>query len=285
MPGAGAPGTANNPARGDALTFLQIVALAVVQGLTEFLPVSSHAHLILTRQILGLPQGGSITFDIAVHVGTLGAVVVYYWRDVLFMARGMLRLVAGRGGPGARMFGLIVVATVPVVIGGYLLTKFAGERFNTIPVIAWMTVIFGVLLFAADRMCMTLRRIEHMNVAQALVIGLAQVVALVPGVSRSGITMTAARVLGFERTDAVRFSLLMSVPAIVGAAVLDGLDMYKNGVTDIPPGIGLAVFLSFAAALIAIPLMVAWLRRATFTPFVVYRLFLGAVLFYALYGA
>ena len=281
-PETASPADGQKTPQGAALTFFQIVALAVVQGVTEFLPISSHAHLILTRHILGLPDGG-ITFDIAVHVGTLGAVVVYYWRDILFMAAGMLRLLTGRGGPGARMFWLIVVATIPVVIGGYLVTVYLGETLNTVPIIAWTTVIFGVLLFAADHFCMTLRRIEHMNVPQALVIGLAQVIALIPGVSRSGITMTAARVLGFERTDAVRFSLLMSVPAIVGAAALDGFDLYKNGATQIPPGIGLAVFLSFASALVAIPLMVNWLRRATFTPFVIYRLLLGGFLFLTLY--
>lgn len=257
------------------MTFAQIVILSLVQGVTEFLPISSHAHLILTRYLLGLPEGG-IAFDVAVHVGTLGAVVVYYWRDMWLMAAGMLRLVTGRGGPGARLFGLIVVATIPVVIAGYLVTVYLGEALNTVPVIAWTTLIFAVALYAADRMCMTLRRIEHMSVWQALAVGVAQVIALVPGVSRSGITMTAARVLGFERTETVRFSLLMSVPAIIGAGVLDGIDLYKSGNLRLESNIGIAIGLSFISALIAIPLMIGWLRRATFMPFVVYRVLLGA---------
>lgn len=264
------------------MTFSQIVALALVQGVTEFLPVSSHAHLILTRHLLGLPDGG-ITFDIAVHVGTLGAVLAYYWRDVWFIAIGLVRLLGGRMTPGARLFGLIVVATVPAIIAGFVMTKTVGEKFNTVPVIAWMTLIFAIPLYLADRMCMTLRRIEHMTVPQAFVMGIAQSIALIPGVSRSGITMTAARIMGFERTEAVKFSLLMSVAAIAGAAVFDGLDLYRQGNFQIGNDLVLGVAVSFASALIVIPLLVGWLRRATFAPFVIYRLILGVILLIAVY--
>lgn len=267
---------------GGALTFAQIVVLSLVQGVTEFLPISSHAHLILARHLMRLPETG-LSFDIAVHVGTLGAVIVYYWRDMLFMAGGLLRLASGRGGPGAKLFGLVVVATLPVVVAGYLVERYAGETLNTVPVIAWTTVLFAVVLYAADRLCMTLRRIEHMTALQAVAIGAAQVLALLPGVSRSGITMTAGRVLGFERTESVRFSLLMSVPAILGAGVLDGYKLYESGDFHLAGELGLAAVLAFVSALIAIPLMVGWLRRASFTPFVVYRLILGGILLALLY--
>ena len=259
------------------MTFAQIVILAVVQGLTEFLPISSHAHLIVVRDLMGLPEA-ALTFDVAVHVGTLGAVLVYYWRDICAMAAGVLRLVTGRGGPGARLFGLVAVGTVPVVIAGFLVKLYAGDALESVKVIAWATVVFAILLYLADRLCMTLRRIEHMNVAQALVIGLAQAVALIPGTSRSGITMTAARVMGFERTDTVRFSLLLSVPTIIAAGVLEGLELYESGNLQFQIDLAVAAVVSFAAALVAIPLMVAWLRRATFAPFVAYRIALGCVL-------
>ena len=162
------------------MTFSQIAILALVQGITEFLPISSYAHLIVTRDIMGLPEA-ALSFDVAVHVGTLGAVIVYYWRDICAMTMGLLRLVTGRGGPGARLFGLIVVATVPVVIAGALVKLYVGDALETVKVIAWATIVFGILLYFADRMCMTLRRIEHMSVAQALAIGVAQAVALIPG--------------------------------------------------------------------------------------------------------
>lgn len=266
------------------MTFEQIATLALVQGISEFLPISSHAHLILTRHFLGLEEGG-LSFDIAVHVGTLAAVLVYYWRDVGMMAGGLLRLATGRGGPGAKLFGLIVVATIPAIVAGYLMSEYVGERFNTIPVVAWTTLLFALPLYAADKLCMTLRRIEHMTPVQAFVIGVAQAVALIPGVSRSGITMTAARVMGFERTEAVRFSLLMSVPAILGAATLDGAKLYKNGELYLHTDLAIGAILTFVAALVVIPLLVGWLRRATFAPFVVYRLVLGGVLLAGIYWA
>ena len=201
--------------------------------------------------------------------------LVYYWRDVWFIAAGLFRLLAGRTNPGARLFGMIVVATIPAVIAGYALNKFAGERFNTIQVIAWMTVIFALPLYAADRMCMTLRRVEHMTASQAFIMGLAQAIALIPGVSRSGVTMTAARVMGFERTEAVKFSLLMSVAAIAGAAALDGYNLSRSGGFQMHSDIAMAAAFSFASAMVTIPLLVGWLRHATFAPFAMYRLALG----------
>jgi len=265
------------------LSFFQIAVLALVQGITEFLPVSSHAHLIIVRRLLGLPEAG-LSFDIAVHVGTLAAVVVYYRRDVWLMFTGLLRLIGGRAGPGARLVGLIAVATIPAVIAGYLVSRYVGERFNTIPVIAWTTVLFAIPLYLADKLCMTLRRVDHMTPLQALVIGCGQALALIPGVSRSGITMTAARIMGYERTEAVKFSLLMSIAAIAGAAVLDGVDLYKSGDLHMHSDLVIGAGLTFIAALAVIPMLVGWLRRATFAPFVIYRLILGAILFAGLYS-
>lgn len=259
------------------MTSFEIGVLALVQGITEFLPISSHAHLILVEGVLCSPAAGLDIF-IAVHVGSLGAVLVYFRRDVWLMLAGLAGAFAGRGGQGLRLLALVVVATLPVLPAGYFVKAYAADALGTLVVIAWATLGFGLLLYLADRIGMTIRRIEHMGVGQALVIGLAQVLALMPGTSRSGITMTAARMLGFERSEAARFSLLLSIPTIVGAGTLAGLDLYRAGDAELQALALIAAALAFFAALTAISLMMAWLRHASFTPFVVYRVVLGAIL-------
>jgi undecaprenyl-diphosphatase len=265
---------------------LHITILALVQGITEFLPISSSGHLVLVWEVfdrLGwqLPEqvpSDRLLLDIAVHVGTLLAVCLYFWRDVIDMIVGVAKLVLGRWTPGARLALYVVVGTVPLVIAGFLLKDLVGSVLRDVRIVAWATIGFGLLLFVGDRVGMTLRRIEHMTMGSVLTIGFAQVLALIPGTSRSGITMTAARFLGFERPEAARFSMLLAIPAILGAGTLAGLDIYQTG--DLRLGIDAAVaaVISFFFALVAIALMVRWLRRASFTPFVVYRLLLGGAL-------
>jgi undecaprenyl-diphosphatase len=259
------------------LPLLHLAILAVIQGLTEFLPVSSSGHLALVPRILDWPDQGMV-IDIAVHVGTLGAVMVYSWRDIGRMLVGVIRAFQGRGHPGIRLVTLIIIGSLPVIGAGYLASRYLGDALRTVEVIAWSTIGFGLLLGFADRAGMTIRRIEHMGHGTALFIGLAQVLALIPGASRSGVTMTAARILGFERADAARFSLLLGIPAILGAGTLGGLKLYQSG--DIALGLdaALAAGIAFVAALISITVMMAWLRRAGFMPFVIYRLILGGAL-------
>ncbi len=265
------------------MSVLHIVVLALVQGLTEFLPISSSGHLILVSALTGWPDQGPI-IDVAVHVGTLGAVIVYFWRDLWAMVLGLLRLAKGRADPGARLAGFLVVATVPVVIAGYAVNYYAAEGLRSITVIAWATLVFGIVLYMADRTGMTVRHIEHLGPGDAVIIGCAQALALIPGTSRSGITMSAARLLGMERSEAARFSMLLSIPAILGAGTLKGLDLYRSGDAELTAAAVLAAGLAFAIALPAIFALMAWLRRATFTPFVVYRVFLGGVLLAVAYG-
>ena len=254
----------------------------MIQGLTEFLPVSSSGHLALVPHVLGWPDQGMV-IDIAVHVGTLGAVMVYSWRDIGGMAAGLVRAVQGRQDPGLRLVMLLVVGSLPVVVAGYLVSRYLGDAFRSIEVIAWSTIGFGVVLGIADRVGMTIRRIEHMNHGTALFIGFAQVLALIPGASRSGVTMTAARFLGFERADAARFSLLLGIPAILGAGTLGGLKLYRAGDVSLGLDAAFAAGVAFVAALISITVMMAWLRRAGFMPFVIYRLILGGALLVWLY--
>ncbi|MBI4183491.1 MAG: undecaprenyl-diphosphate phosphatase [Proteobacteria bacterium] len=265
------------------MPFVHLVVLAVVQGITEFLPISSSGHLVLVPVVMGWPDQG-LMVDIAVHVGTLGAVIAYFWRDVGQMLLGLLDVARGRSGSAARLFLQVVLATLPVVVAGLAVEFYLGDAFRSVVVIGWTTLGFGIVLYVADRVGMTVRRIEHMTFGAAVLIGLAQVLALVPGTSRSGITMTAARFLGFERVDSARFSLLLSMPTILAAGTLAGIDLFRSGDLGLRADAALAALLAFISALIAIALMMAWLKRASFGPFVVYRLVLGAALLAYAYG-
>ena len=269
------------------MPLLHILILAAVQGITEFLPISSSGHLVLAWDMFDragwpVPEQSPrdrLIVDIAVHVGTLAAVCLYFWRDLWQMAAGLVRLLTGQATPGARLALSVLIGTLPVVAVGFLFKdQITNSLHDSVQIVAWTTIGFGVVLFAADRLGMTVRRVEHMTWVQALFIGLSQVLALIPGTSRSGITMTAARFLGYERPEAARFSLLLSIPAILGAGTLAGLDLMEAGDVQLRANAFVAAIIAFAAALLAIALMLRWLRKAGFTPFVVYRIALGAAI-------
>ncbi len=262
---------------------LHLAVLALVQGVTEFLPISSSGHLILVPVLTGWPDQG-LVMDVAVHVGTLGAVMVYFWRDLWSMIGGVLRFTGGSRDSGARLAGYVIVGTLPVIAAGYALNTTLPGGLRDPRVIAWATLGFGLVLYAADRFGMTFRRLEHIGLADAVIIGLAQVLALVPGTSRSGITMSAARLMGFERRDAARFSMLLSIPAILGAGTLKGLELYRAGDAELTAAALVGALMAFIAALLTIWALMAWLRRATFTPFAVYRVILGVGLLAVTYG-
>lgn len=261
-----------------------ILILAAIQGLTEFLPVSSSGHLVITSKLLGFPDQG-LTIDVALHVGTLLAVILYFWRDVWEIAVGGARLVTGRSGPQIRLLVNVVIATVPIIVVGYFGHPYVVMFVRDVQLIAWASIGFGVLLFIADRIGMTVWRVEHLTWVNALAIGLAQVLALIPGTSRSGITMTAGRLMGMERWEAGRFSLILSIPTIFAAGLLTGVEIRMVDNFDLlgTDALGSAAA-GFVAGFIAIAMMMAWLRRAGFTPFVVYRLALGGGLLYWLYS-
>jgi undecaprenyl-diphosphatase len=172
----------------------------------------------------------------------------------------------------------LVVATIPVVIVGGLVFANAGDMLRSAVVVGWATVGFGLLLYIADRYTVTINRLEHMTWGRALIIGIAQVFALIPGASRAGTTITMARWLGFERTEAARFSMLMSIPAIIAAGAAATLKLINDGAEHVLAEAIVAGAMAFVAAFIAIILMMGWLKRASFTPFVIYRLLLGTAI-------
>ena len=254
-----------------------LVLIAIIQGLTEFLPVSSSAHLILLPNLTGLEDQGPV-IDVAAHVGTLCAVVIYFWSDVRLALQGFSKVIRGQiDTPPARLLIILAIATVPVVLAG-LIFKLTGlsETLRSITVIGWSMLIFGILLYWVDQKGQNMRKIDTLTWRDAFVLGLWQAVALIPGTSRSGITITGALWAGFTRTEAARVSMLMSIPTILASGTLTALDLVGGTVPLRDTSIVIAF--SFGAAFLALSLMMRLLNRLNFTPYVIYRVLLGLAL-------
>ncbi|MFN3231387.1 MAG: undecaprenyl-diphosphate phosphatase [Alphaproteobacteria bacterium] len=257
------------------MSLFHLILVALVQGITEFLPISSSGHLILLPKLTGMPDQGPV-IDVAVHVGTLMAVLIYFRADVLSAAKGGL---AGGDAKGKRLFWALVLGTIPVVIAGGILKLTGGDQaMRSIVVIGWATLGFGVVLWIADRFAPLVRSMDSIGLKDGLLIGLAQILALIPGTSRAGITITAARALGFNREDAARFSMLLAIPTIAAAGVLTTADLVSQGNIALGLDALFAALLAFAAAYLAIAFFMRWLQKATLTPFVIYRIVLGVIL-------
>ncbi|MBJ6371867.1 undecaprenyl-diphosphate phosphatase [Sedimentitalea arenosa] len=263
----------------------QLFLVAVIQGLTEFLPVSSSGHLILLPGLTGLQDQGQL-IDVAVHVGTLGAVILYFWPDVRTGLAGLPRLLRGKiDTPGARLALGLVVATLPVVLCGAVV-HFTGlsDAMRSVAVIGWAMLIFGLVLYWADQTGGETRSAEDWTLKHALVMGLWQAVSLIPGTSRSGITITGARRLGYARSDAARLSMLMSIPTIAASGILLGGEALATANTAALRDGAIAAVLAFASALLALSVMMRLLRSVSFTPYVLYRIVLGIALLVYAYG-
>ncbi|TCL01617.1 undecaprenyl-diphosphatase [Shimia isoporae] len=261
------------------MPIFHIFLVAVIQGLTEFLPVSSSGHLILLPNLTALDDQG-LAIDVAAHVGTLGAVVLYYLSDVRLAILGLPRALAGkRDTQGSKLAFLLIIATIPVVVAGLIL-KVTGlnEAMRSITVIGWTMLGFGILLWWADQKGHTSKSESDWTTRDAWLLGIWQAVALIPGTSRSGITITGARFLGYERSDAAKIAMLMSIPTIFASGALLGLDVAAQADLAMLKDMSLAALFSFAAALIALSLMMRLLKSVSFTPYVIYRVILGVVL-------
>lgn len=261
------------------MDLFQIIVLALIQGFTEFLPISSSAHLILPSEILGWPDQG-LAFDVAVHVGSLVAVLAYFHKDVLRILKAWFASVAGRGHcEDAQLGWYIIVATIPAGLAGLVLDNWVENELRSTLVIATTTVFFGLLLGLADLRARQGGGKQQLNWTAVLLIGVAQAVALVPGTSRSGITMTAALLMGMSRELSARFSFLLSIPLIAAAGILKTLDLIELGGGQRWLDIGLGTLLSALAAYCCIHVFLRYINQIGFLPFVVYRLILGAALY------
>lgn len=261
------------------MTLLQIIVLAAVQGFTEFLPISSSAHLILVPVLSNWPDQG-LAFDVAVHVGTLTAVMVYFRQDILVMTRDWFGSVYQRQRVGqSHLAWAVLWGTVPAGLAGLLFHDYIDTVMRSPLVIAWATIGFGLLLYYADRIGTRSRELTSLTWYDVLAIGLAQAVALIPGTSRSGITMTAGLMLGLSRTAAARFSFLLSIPIILLAGGYKGVKLLEMPSVDWA-GIALGVVISAVTAFICIHYFLKFLERMGMLPFVIYRLVLGAFLLY-----
>jgi len=254
---------------------LQLALLALLQGFTEFLPISSSAHLILPSQLLGWPDQG-LAFDVAVHVGSLLAVVAYFRSRIAGLASGWVRqLCTGQRSDDSDLVWLLALATVPAGLGGLFASDFIATHLRSDAVIATTTILFGLLLGLADRF--GARQLVAISWRAALLIGFAQALALVPGTSRSGITITAALLLGYQRSAAAEFSFLLSIPIIALSGLYLASGLFADGSLAWGTLIS-AALLSALAALCCIALFMRWVERLGMLPFVVYRLLLGLFL-------
>ncbi|MEZ5932333.1 MAG: undecaprenyl-diphosphate phosphatase [Alphaproteobacteria bacterium] len=262
------------------MTSLQSIVLGLVQGLSEFLPISSSGHLILVPLFTGWADQG-LTFDVAVHIGSLGAVLLYFRNDLFAMLRGAFDWSEPGvlSHPGRHLIALIAVGTLPIIIGGIAIKMLIGtDNLRSAWVVGCTSIFFGSALYIADRIGARERDITQMGFTDALLIGCAQVLALIPGTSRSGVTMTAARLLGLHRAEAARFSFLLSIPAILAAGSLITLEVMEGNGEGLDSTAVLGMLAAFLSAWAAIAFLMKWLRQESFTPFVIYRLILGVVL-------
>jgi undecaprenyl-diphosphatase len=266
------------------MPLFQLVLIALIQGITEFLPISSSGHLILLPCLTGMEDQGQV-IDVAAHVGTLLAVVIFFWSDVLEALIGTGRLLRGKVDTrGAFLALCLIIATIPVIIIGLIL-KVTGleDMMRSVAVIGWTMLLFGLFLYWADQRGPEVKVAEEWTLRHALNMGLWQAVALIPGTSRSGITITAARLLGYTRTDAARLSMLMSIPTILASAILLGADVIRTADVAAARDGAIVAVLTFFAALLALTLMMRLLRTVSYTPYVIYRVILGVILLWIAY--
>ncbi|RUO60500.1 undecaprenyl-diphosphate phosphatase [Pseudidiomarina insulisalsae] len=259
------------------MSTFEAIILALIQGLTEFLPISSSAHLILPSQVLGWRDQG-LAFDVAVHVGTLAAVVFYYRQQVGELIMGWLASFRGRYNQSSRLAWFIIWATVPAALAGLFGNDLLENYGRSALVIATTTILFGLLLWYADKRATEHKNIAGLSLRQAMFIGIAQAIALIPGTSRSGITITAGLLLGLNRTDAAKFSFLLSIPIIMLAGSYKGMQLAQQAEPVAWSMVLIGMLVSFVSAYLCIKLFLQVIERMGMLPFVIYRLLLGALL-------
>lgn len=267
------------------MTTLHLIILAIVQGITEFLPISSSAHLMLVPQIMGEADQG-LMIDVGAHAGTLFAVIAIFWRETLQMTMGGIDVLRGKWkSVNAILTFNLLIATIPGAIAGFAILAYKDTLMRHLPLIIVSNVIWATALYFVDRYKPQEKTIStNLTWKKSLFVGLAQMIALIPGTSRSGITMTAGRYLGFTRLEAARFSFMMSIPITLGAVLAILLKLIElHPTAEEIRQFAIVAILSFVTALITIVFLMKWLKKFNYTPFVVYRLLLAAGMVYWLY--
>ena len=260
------------------MDFIQTLILAIIQGVTEFLPISSSAHLILTSQFLSWKDQGA-TFDLALNVGTLLAVIIYFRQDVGIIIRDTLASLLQRKKVGASSLGwMIAFATIPTGFFGWLLMDIADSHLRNPKVILFTTIFYALLLYLSDRYGKKIKPMQEMNAKNAMIIGISQALALIPGTSRSGVTITTALFLGYDFQTASRFSFLMAIPVIFLATAVKITDAAMVFKTLPWGGFIFGCAISFVTAMLTIHYFLKWLNRWGMMPYVIYRVLLGVIL-------
>lgn len=257
------------------MSTIEIIILSLIQGFTEFLPISSSAHLILPSQVLGWRDQG-LMFDVAVHLGTLLAVVIYFRREVVDLLQAWFSSLSGRHNAESRLAWWIIVGTIPAGLFGLLAKDLIELYLRSAWVIAGTTILFGLVLWWSDIKAKQVKSEYELTLSNAIFIGLAQAIALIPGTSRSGITMTAGLMLGLTRESAARFSFLLSIPVIVMSGGYMSLGFLDEGVVINWNELAYGVVLSFISAYVCITFFLSVISKMGMLPFVLYRLLLGA---------
>jgi undecaprenyl-diphosphatase len=258
---------------------IQVIVLALVQGLTEFLPISSSAHLILVPIISDWPDQG-LAFDVAVHVGTLSAVVLYFRKEIKTMFFDWFGSLRGNHTQNSRLAWAVLLGTIPVGLAGLIFQDYIGDNLRTPLVIASTTIVFGVVLWLSDRNKNLSRSEFTITWKDVLIIGVAQAIALIPGTSRSGITISAAMLLGLKRQSAARFSFLLSIPVIVLAGGLETIKYMEVASFQDINYLLIGAMISALSAFACIHFFLKFIESVSMMPFVIYRMFLGVILFF-----
>lgn len=264
-----------------------LVLQSIVQGVTEFLPVSSSGHLVLIWSAAswagidgGVTQAQMLTLNVALHVGTLAAVALYFWKMVVDIARGGIDTLLFRSSYNRRLFLFVAVASLPLMAAGLAVAMFVPDAWLLNPlVVAAATLVFGLVLLFADIGFANRRTAQDITMLDALVMGLMQCLALIPGTSRSGITLTAGRMLSINRTDAARLSMVLSIPAIIAAGGYETFSIVRDGDWELSRLALLGAGLAFASAVAAIWLFMRFIKVSDLLPFVIYRVVLALSIF------
>lgn len=260
------------------MTMFEIIILAIIQGITEFLPISSSAHLILPAEVLGWRNQG-LAFDVAVHVGSLLAVIIYFRQDILRLALAWFSNGFGKQQTSdSKLAWWVAIATIPAAAFGFMMKDWIEVYARSALVIAITTIVFGLVLWYADAKAKQIKSTDKLSLKDILFIGFAQALAIIPGTSRSGITMTAGLLIGLTREGAARFSFLLSIPTILGAGLFSALDLIETTTAVDWQALLYGAAFSFVAAYLCIFLFLSWISKIGMLPFVIYRLILGTVL-------